>query len=78
MVHRGQEDVLSAMRMGNGNGCVHLYDLEQESGAACASGNPDDLQGKQSECLLSGGEEEKDKSTITCNSTPMVRERLGE
>ena len=83
----------SAQRLGNG--CVHLYDLEQEGVDESGGCQPETsstqgkrdkaTMGEQGEGELADKEEEMEGcsgggngSMITCNSTPMVKEKLGE
>lgn len=66
-------------------GRVQLYDLEQEvveSDSTSANLNPRGEQderitlGQKYEVMGSGHDDDRSESAITCNSTPMVREKL--
>lgn len=71
---RGQRADISESRLVNG--CVHLYDLEHdamESGAEAEETLPCPQSGWETEM---GAGSDPNRSNITCNSTPMKRERL--
>lgn len=56
-------------------GSVHLYDLEQDSSDAL--GDSDLSRGDEdNQAMVGSGSDHNNGSMITCNSTPMVRERL--
>ena len=77
------EDDSAALHLGKGH--VQLYDLEQEvlesSTASATLDHPRGMQDERTtnlgqEVMGSGSDDGRSESAITCNSTPMVREKL--